>query len=277
MTENNKASSEVSTINYPKKLLGQGLDSNGAVYENLNEFWKAELDGSENKAEDKWYSLADKYWKSVEPTVDGMLGGLSEIADTDILGSKSLLSEFIRGKSRKAMQTINALDCGAGIGRLTRDLLIPLGFKSIDLLEQNPIFLKEAQEKVLVDYKMVQNYYAMGMQDFQFPLGNQRLYDLIWIQWVIGHLSDVDLVAFLKRASEHLTESGIICIKDNTAKKTFIMDKQDNSVTRTDMHIKLLIEESGCVVLKSQLQTNFPKELFPVVTYVIEKKKPQTK
>ena len=36
-----------------------------------------------------------------------------------------------------------------------------------------------------------------GLQDFTPSDG---AYDVIWCQWVLGHLTDEDLVAFFKRA-----------------------------------------------------------------------------
>ena len=37
------------------------------------------------------------------------------------------------------------VDCGAGIGRVSKRLLLPL-FDSVDMEEQNPAFLKKAEE-----------------------------------------------------------------------------------------------------------------------------------
>ena len=36
------------------------------------------------------------------------------------------------------------LDCGAGIGRVTKNLLLPL-FDTVDMVEQNPDFLEKAK------------------------------------------------------------------------------------------------------------------------------------
>eukprot|EP00741_Cyanophora_paradoxa_P014758 tig00020824_g14236.t1 len=38
-------------------------------------------------------------------------------------------------------------------------------------------------------------------------------YDVIWIQWVIGHLTDEDMVAFLKRCQRALRPEGWIVVK----------------------------------------------------------------
>ena len=40
--------------------------------------------------------------------------------------------------------TRRVLDCGAGIGRVSKRLLLPL-FSEVDLLEQNPTFLEKAK------------------------------------------------------------------------------------------------------------------------------------
>ena len=37
------------------------------------------------------------------------------------------------------------VDCGAGIGRVSKRLLLPL-FNTVDMEEQNPAFLKKAEE-----------------------------------------------------------------------------------------------------------------------------------
>lgn len=55
-----------------------------------------------------------------------------------------------------------ALDCGAGIGRVTKNLLIKY-FKHVDLAEQNPKFLEVA--KILLE-----NYSAKIGQ--HYPIGN---------------------------------------------------------------------------------------------------------
>ena len=39
-------------------------------------------------------------------------------------------------------------DCGAGIGRVTKNLLLPL-FDTVDLVEQNPDFVEKAKEYIV--------------------------------------------------------------------------------------------------------------------------------
>lgn len=47
----------------------------------------------------------------------------------------------------------------------------------------------------------VGEFYQRGMQEMVF----EHKYDLIWIQWVIGHLTDNDLLDFLRRCEQALT------------------------------------------------------------------------
>lgn len=75
-----------------------------------------------------------------------------------------------------------ALDCGAGIGRITKRLLLPL-FNTVDLVDVTQEFLDKAKTYLGEESKRVGNYLCTGLQDFVPESGR---YDVIWIQWVIG-------------------------------------------------------------------------------------------
>lgn len=78
--------------------------------------------------------------------------------------------------------TTRALDCGAGIGRITKRLLLPL-FKTVDMVDVTEDFLTKAKSYLGEEGRRVRNYFCCGLQDFS-PEPNS--YDVIWIQWVIG-------------------------------------------------------------------------------------------
>ena len=119
-----------------------------------------------------------------------------------------------------------ALDCGAGIGRITKHLLTkvtqsdesPLDlvhlqhFQRVDLLEQDKHFLEKAVE-YLDGNNRVGSLFCSGLQNFDFV---PETYDVIWCQvsslclyldlktishpqWVLGHLTDEHLEAFFVR------------------------------------------------------------------------------
>lgn len=146
-----------------------------------------------SKIENNFYNAGKEYWEKVSPTVDGMLGGFAFISAADIKGSKQFLKQLFHSKCPPGKAY--ALDCGAGIGRVSKFLLTDV-FEKVDMVEQNPSFLEQAKsylgEKRL---ERIGEFFQMGLQDF-FP--EKRKYDVIWIQWVLGHLTDEDLITFLK-------------------------------------------------------------------------------
>lgn len=73
----------------------------------------------------------------------------------------------------------------------------------------------------------------------------------------------------MSKCKNGLAENGMICVKDNTCNKGFVVDKEDSSVTRTDSHLRYLFGQSGLQVLKILLQPKFPKNLFPVRIYAL--------
>ncbi|KAJ7308498.1 hypothetical protein JRQ81_009060 [Phrynocephalus forsythii] len=129
----------------------------------------------------EFYSKAEKYWKDIPATVDGMLGGYGHISSIDINSSRKFLLRFLREGPNKT-GTSRALDCGAGIGRITKRLLLPL-FKAVDMVDVTEGFLDKAKNYLGEEGRRVGNYFCCGLQDFS-PEPNA--YDVIWIQWVIG-------------------------------------------------------------------------------------------
>ena len=65
---------------------------------------------------------------------------------------------------------LKAIDCGAGIGRITKHLLVK-HFSEVDLVEQNKLFLQKAQDN-LKGCKKVGKLFCCGMKWFTFyPFG----------------------------------------------------------------------------------------------------------
>lgn len=211
--------------------------------------------------EREFYSKAKKYWKDIPPTVDGMLGGYGHISNIDINSSRKFLLRFIRDCPTKT-GTARALDCGAGIGRITKRLLLPL-FKTVDMVDVTEDFLNKAKSYLGEEGRRVRNYFCCGLQDFSPEPG---AYDVIWIQWVIGHLTDEDLSSFLKRCRLGLQPNGLIVIKDNMAQEGVIMDDVDSSVCRDLDVVCKIIRRAGLSLLAQEKQDNFPDEIYHVYT-----------
>uniref|UniRef100_A0A182M1H5 Alpha N-terminal protein methyltransferase 1 n=1 Tax=Anopheles culicifacies TaxID=139723 RepID=A0A182M1H5_9DIPT len=206
-----------------------------------------------------YYNNAKKYWSNVSPTVDGMLGGFGSISFIDIRGSEQFLKHLYKQKPAPGRK--RALDCGAGIGRISKNLLLPL-FDHVDLVEQDEQFCQTARTE-LADYgSKLGTVFNEGLQNF---VPAQGRYDIIWAQWVLGHLTDEDTVKFFNRCAEALARGGMIVIKENfTTGNVVDVDRTDSSVTRPLLQMKQLLKQANMRVVKEQRQTSFPKELYPV-------------
>lgn len=211
-----------------------------------------------------FYKNAQEYWSHISPTVDGMLGGLSVIDPTDVKGSTNFLNTLF--KMRPPPNKHRVLDCGAGIGRVTKNVLIKY-FNTVDLVEQDENFVRRANEHLSVNGKLMENIgtiYNVGLQDFT-PA--EETYDVIWCQWVLGHLTDEDLTAFFTRCIPGLNKNGCIVIKENfTSTDDFCIDAVDSSVTRSLRITKTILESVNLRIVKIVKQTNFIRGLFPVYT-----------
>jgi protein N-terminal methyltransferase len=102
----------------------------------------------------------------------------------------------------------------------------------------------------------VRNFYQIGMQDFNLKIK----YDCMWVQGVLMYLLDEDCLNFLKKARDCLAErkcekSGLLFIKENvvTLDDHFIVDKNDNSIMRTEPHFQELFERAGLEIITSFL------------------------
>ena len=167
------------------------------------------------------------YWDQQPATIDGVLGGYENIHPVDSDTSKTMIQAF----KHMLPATNSALDCGAGIGRITKNVLKPV-FENVDLVEPSIVQLDEARNYC----PEARNYYHKGIQEFNY----ENRYDCVWIQWVLCYLTDNDIAEFLvKTKNNGLTsdaegKTGLIFVKENVHAGTFLLDKSDNSVMRTN-------------------------------------------
>ncbi|XP_015882181.3 alpha N-terminal protein methyltransferase 1 isoform X1 [Ziziphus jujuba] len=252
-----------------------GLDSEGRKFNNAGEMWTEQV-GDPNKKTD-WYRQGVGYWEGVKASVDGVLGGYGHVDKADIVGSEVFLNTLLSERFTNAaagssnQHHLVALDCGSGIGRVTKNLLIRF-FNEVDLLEPVSHFLETARESLAPEKLMASdmhkatNFFCVPLQEFTPDAGR---YDVIWVQWCIGHLTDDDFVSFFKRAKVGLKPGGIFVLKENIARSGFVLDNVDRSITRSDSYFKDLFRQCGLHLYKSKDQKGFPEELFAVKMYAL--------
>ncbi|KAJ3028375.1 UNVERIFIED_CONTAM: hypothetical protein HDU68_001841 [Siphonaria sp. JEL0065] len=215
------------------------------------------------------YKKAANYWDKIDASVEGMLGGFGTLTELDSATNIRFITEYAT-KENAALSLDYACDCGAGIGRVSKYFLLNV-FKKVDLVEQNPKFLDEAKVGYLkeeIENGKVGELFPLGLQDFNPEVGR---YDLIWSQWVLGHLTDDDLLAFFLRCKAALKPNGIIGVKENVCARGVVeLDEEDSSVTRPAKALETVFEKAGLKIVKKAVQTGFPKGLYPVNMYILQ-------
>ncbi|SZF04270.1 unnamed protein product [Blumeria hordei] len=199
-----------------------------------------------------------KYWQGINADVEGMLGGFSCISKIDLRGSKRFLSK-VHDRARSGKKMNRVLDCGAGIGRITQGLLLEIA-DTVDIVEPIIKFTK-----VLEGIDGVGRIFNVGLENWS-PDTALR-YDLIWNQWCLGHLTDVQLVSHLRRSANILTDNGLIIVKENLSSiSDDVFDEVDSSITR---QFRELFGQANLQIKDTEIQSGFPKELYSVRTYAL--------
>lgn len=253
-----------------------GKTTDGDKYDTVADMWQHELaaDDVSDWSAQTWYTKSEAYWATQKASVEGMLGGLDALHPRDVAASQRFFRSIPNPPPRRRV-----LDVGAGIGRVSKYLLLPM-FDTVDMLEQS---LSYAQKSIAylsdVTSGSVGRRIICGMQEFRANGVTGRdgvvsgslnhVYDVVWIQWTIIYLFDDDFIAFLRECVKTLTNNGLIVIKDNVVRSGFIVDKNDSSIMRSDRYMRHLFHLAGVQVIKHARQLDFPKGIHPVRMYAL--------
>ena len=223
------------------------------------------------------HAASISYWSSVPNTSSemlGMLGTYPWYTRIELQGSKNFLT-----KVRRLLPGVTAsgkfrlgVDCGAGVGRVTEGFLSHV-CEVVDAVEPVEKFTQVLRESKLKQEGVVGDIFTVGLEDWH----PQKQYDLIWTQWCVGHLTDSQLIDYIARCRASLTNSGLMVIKENLStdpQNQDMYDDLDSSVTRTDAKFRQIFHAAGMDVIKSEIQTGFPKhfKLLPVKSYALRPK-----
>jgi len=219
------------------------------------------------------HDAAIEYWSSISADDDGVLGGYPHVSRVDLASNARFLTKLRRTSKEYAGQgkLSRVVDCGAGIGRVTKGFLGLVASK-VDIVEPveklTDVITKGEEFKELRDNEVIGKVYNVGLQDWTPDVE----YDVIWIQWCLGQLTDAQLVSLLKRIQPSLKVGGWIVVKENQSTHPAgedIFDEVDNTLSRTNDKFKKLFKQAELVLLVNELQRGFPKELLPVRTYAL--------
>lgn len=218
------------------------------------------------------YDDAISYWLSVPASVNGVLGGFGEqtpVPKADIIGLATFLRKLLTRMECSGEKL--TIDMGAGIGRITRDLLWKVSDRC-DLLEPVAPFVAQMERELVgvAQRGRLGDIYAQGMQQWSASPEKMGRYWLVWCQWCVGQLPDDELVAFWVRCREALMPNGTLVVKENIAPVEDVFDATDLSVTRTDAKFRELFERAGFKLIASDVQKGMPRELYPVRMYCLK-------
>lgn len=120
--------------------------------------------------------------------------------------------------------------------------------------------------------------YNLGLEEWRPDADDDdAVYDLVWNQWCLGHLTDQQLHTYLRRCGAALSRGedgkvkGVIVVKENMSTSgEDLFDDLDSSVMRQDETFRRIFEEAGLRIIKTELQHGFPPELYPVRMYALK-------
>ncbi|KAI1823557.1 alpha-N-methyltransferase NTM1 [Xylaria intraflava] len=212
------------------------------------------------------------YWEGIDANDNGMLGGYASVSRVDLRGSRSFLAKlgFGRKNGRKAIGRV--LEGGAGIGRITNGLLLDLA-ETVDVIEPVSKFTA-----ALAKREGVGRIFNVGLEDWRPDETGDVYYDVIWIQWCLGYLTDAQVGTYLAYCKSVLSigddgkTKGIIVIKENVCNGEDAFDEQDSSVMRQEGTFKRIFESQGLRIIKTELQHGMPDELYPIRMFALKPK-----
>jgi protein N-terminal methyltransferase len=137
----------------------------------------------------------------------------------------------------------------------------------VELLEPVGSFLSAARE-TLPSARLRATHEA-PLQGWTPPEGSA--YAVIWIQWVISYLDDLEAVGVLERCAAALIPGGCLVLKESVAnaQRGFFADESDGSLIRTDAQFRQLFQKAKLTLARGERMSGLPQGVFAVHMYAL--------
>lgn len=243
----------------------KGQDDQGNFYNSHSEL--LEVQASQR---DAFYECNAAWWMAGgyggatdDEEMIGDEGGVADaeegLAFLDKLLEDNVRAQAVSSTHTPLLQRKLAVDVGAGLGRITRGILLKR-YDEIHLIEGNATYCKLCKLKMGKKKANRCIFTQCYLQDMTDKTLGDRPVDLIWIQWTLQYLTDLDVVKCLKTLALGLRPSvGVIIVKENrpygiAREDRFQMDTPGGphnryDITRSDAHHRLLFRMAGLTVL----------------------------
>ena len=240
--------------------------------------------------------MVDEFWKRVNTSDVSEYSGDPSVGPSDERESRAFIVELRHKRwilpqksDRLPIRTrvARALDCGAGNGRVTQNVLLR-AFDEVDLVELAAPTLAVALRNIAATANDSRRVGVLGrafnvpLQKFEPEKG--REYDVVWLQFVTGYLVDADFDTLLRRlrstlthqsqstnekangdeaAGEAVSSGGLIVIKDNVhfldgpdVKPT--CEPESHMTVRSRTHMHRIFESAGLkILLERKITANY--------------------
>jgi protein N-terminal methyltransferase len=229
----------------------KGSDDAGSFYAS-----HAQLAAVQLQNHDEWYAANDEFWR------DGGYGGKTD--EEAMIGDEGALEDGEEGLAfldkmiarTSGHKTIRAIDAGAGVGRVTKDVLLKR-YDTVRLVEADSHFSQRS--KVYLGRKRSArcSFTCARLEELNEDevVGWEGPVDLIWLQWTLQYLTDLDAVGTLSNLAKGLVAgTGMLIVKENRPYGVARTDRFQMEtprfngrydITRTDAQHRLLFHRAG--------------------------------
>jgi len=214
-------------------------------------------DGDHKRAKD-----AQNLWATLPGTDDY---GFSPIVSDMQNDENSTRNMLIKLKYYGLLSTHSAIELAAGTGRNTKKILSHI-FDFVDVEEPSPTFLEKLYE-LKKKVKNVGTIYEQAGADFEFD----KKYDFIFGQWFNVYLTDVELLKFLIKARDHLTQNGKFLFKEHIPLDNRIHYDWYKQKNRPLKVYHLFLDLVGLRPIYIKIADKYRKSVTPIMEILVEK------
>jgi protein N-terminal methyltransferase len=259
----------------PRIIQGDSIKGSDDVGNYYNT--QAELAQHQELHRDGWYATNNDWWRhdggggyggnTDEEAMIGDGGGEADGLEGLAFLDRLILKSESSAQNRKKLKFSRAIDAGAGVGRVTKHILLKR-YDTVNLVEADAGWSKRSKTYLGRKRAARCTFTCSRIEELVHDNDESSRIDLVWLQWTLQYLTDSDAVRTLQNlATSLILTTGILIVKENRPYGTarpdrFQMDTPGGSgrydITRSDDHHRLLFQRAGLTVnhVEEGVETN---------------------
>lgn len=182
------------------------------------------------------------------------------------MSTKNLLEKL---KLENSQNLTSIIEFAAGMGRITKKVFTKI-FKHIDVVEPSEPLAKKIEEfknSGKKNSEKIKHVYVTGGDTFEF----ERKYDIIFGEWFLENISDLDLIKFLIKARENLNPNGKLIFKENSIRHSPFSISGIGQKMRNSKAYLFLFELCGLRPVYIKLSDKYPINYTQLYEFVLER------